>query len=112
MFYNTSVVLSHLTRQHAALRSTFHTSLDSGESYAAIHDADTAMPAVEILSDDDDLDRALYQGFNLFQEYPVRWIISENASVSAGVAFTLFVIGHHIAVDGVRNLPLILQLGF
>ena len=104
------IVISNLTKQYAALRSTFHSptdASDSMESYCAVHEAETSRPNIEMILDEDRLEQALHRGFNLFEEYPVRWVIFKKASVSvvaSKASTSLFVVGHHIALDGVNAL--------
>ena len=103
-------VISHLTKQYAALRSAFHPpedTCDSPESYCAVHEAGTSPPSIEMVFDEIRLGQALHRGFNLSEESPVRWVIFQKASASVGALKTstsLFVVGHHIALDGVSSL--------
>lgn len=103
-------VISHLTKQYAALRSTFHPptgACDSTESYVAVHEAETSPPSIEVIVDENGLEQVLHRGFNLFEEFPVRWVILQKILVSASASktsTTLFVVGHHLALDGVSAL--------
>ena len=64
-------------------------------------------PNIEVISDDKRLIQAIHRGFNLFEKFPIRWVILQNTPISAGASKTstsLFVVGHHIALDGVSAL--------
>ena len=77
-----------------------------------MHEAETSPPNIELIFDENRLEQAIHRGFNLFEEFPVRWVILQDASLSAGVSKTstsLFVVGHHIALDGVSALLLLDQ---
>ena len=75
-----------------------------------MHDAEMSSPNIELILDESRLEQALHRGFNLFEEFPVRWVILQNTPFSGGVSKTstsLFVVGHHIALDGVSTLLII-----
>ena len=100
-------VIRHLTKRHASLRSTFHppTGADgSTDSYVAVHEADTSLPNIEFVFEEKRLKQTIRQSFNLSEEFPIRWVILQkdlNSANTSTFSTTLFVVGHHIAVDGV-----------
>ena len=105
-----NAIIGHLTKQHAAVRSTFHPptgACDSLESYIAVHEAEKSPPNIEVIFDERSMEQAVHRGFNLFEEFPVRRVVLQNTPVSAGTSKTsvsLSVVGHHIALDGVSAL--------
>lgn len=88
------------------LRTTFHldsSSDDIVDSYMAIHCASEARQNIEIVTDPKKLHKVLRQGFDLTSEYPVRWILLQDMTFENGKPrsqYTLYVVAHHIAVDG------------
>lgn len=88
------------------LRTTFHideSAQKTSQSYMAVHDAENCFQNIEIVSDDAKLQEALRRSLNLSTEFPVRWIIHQSFTVANGSlksAYTLYAMGHHIAVDG------------
>lgn len=88
------------------LRTTFHideTAQKTSQSYMAVHDPEGCFQNIEIVSDDRSLQLALRRSLDLSTEFPVRWIVHQNFTVVNGslkAAYTLYAMGHHIAVDG------------
>lgn len=88
------------------LRTTFHidgTAQDMSQSYMAVHDPDACFQNIEIVADDTKLAELLRQPFDLSKQFPVRWIIYTHLAVIKGrlqTTYTVYAMGHHIAVDG------------
>lgn len=88
------------------LRATFHiddSANDFSQSYMAIHDPATSFQNVDIVSDEAKLQLALRSPFDLSTEFPVKWIVHQQMSYANGAlqtAYTIYAMGHHIAVDG------------
>ena len=60
-----------------------------------------------MIFDDNDLENVLHRGFNLSEEFPIRWVILRKTLDSIAnpkISTTLFVIAHHITIDGVSNV--------
>lgn len=98
--------IQHLGCQNDVLRATIHideNANDISQSYMAIHDASESFQNIEIISDDGKLQQALRKPFDLSKEFPVKWIVHQQLSyVTGGVntSYTIYAMGHHIAVDG------------
>ncbi|KAL2182237.1 non-ribosomal peptide synthetase [Thermothelomyces heterothallicus CBS 203.75] len=101
-----------LTPRHAMLRSTFHVE-DSGagaddfeKAYMAVHTAETAFPDIEMIdhSQTSGSNLTWRRGFDLSTQFPIRWVICTDTSPRGqglpGPTCALYVVGHHIAVDG------------
>lgn len=88
------------------LRTTFHLDHASGDinqSYMAVHSPARSFQKFEIIQDQDGVLSALRQSFDLSTQFPVRWVILQKLSTNNGVLRThhdLYIVGHHIAVDG------------
>jgi hypothetical protein len=58
---------------------------------------------IQVVYDKERLHTALRDGFNLSISFPVRWVISVKTQITGGQlkhSYSLFLVGHHIAVDG------------
>ncbi|XP_044717203.1 AMP-binding enzyme domain-containing protein [Hirsutella rhossiliensis] len=88
------------------LRTTFHmdgTAQDMSQSYMAVHDSTDCIQNAEIMGDDAKLAQALRRPFDLSKEFPVRWVIHQHFASNEGFlksSYTVYAMGHHIAVDG------------
>ncbi len=88
------------------LRTTFHidsSAQDMSQSYMAIHDVACSTQNVQIISDEAKLAMELRQPFDLSTQFPMRWIIQPRFVVTNGnlkTAYTVYAVGHHIAMDG------------
>lgn len=104
-------VIHRLVEQHQMLRATYHmdsASDDIGQSYMAVHCSEDRMNNVLIIHDESRLNATIRKPFRLSEEYPVRWVILHEMFSAGRVLQTkcsLHVVGHHIAVDGVRRIP-------
>ena len=68
-----------------------------------MHEAVKSPPNIEVTFDEGSMEQAIHRGSNLFEEFPVRWVVLQNTPVAAGISkasMSLFVVGHHIALDG------------
>lgn len=89
------------------LRTTFHVDPDTDDmakSYMAVHD-DSSVQEVEVIVDETKLHAALRRPFQLSSQFPVRWVIRMELACAGGGAvlrnsYSVFAVGHHIAVDG------------
>ncbi len=90
------------------LRTTFHMDMsDVEKAYMAVQTSKMARPEIEIVhqAQSSGFNPAWRRGFDLSKQFPVRWIISMDYSAReqslTGPSYTLYAVGHHIAVDGV-----------
>ncbi|KAI1120014.1 non-ribosomal peptide synthetase [Nemania abortiva] len=92
--------------QHPMLRTTFHLDSDSDDisrSYMAVHSSATSAQDVQVVYDSARLYSILRGDFNLSISFPIRWVIFAETRVVDGKlkhSYSLFLVGHHIAVDG------------
>lgn len=88
-----------LTERHSVLRSVI--SVLNNKAHVEEHDAQMAEPVVRIVFretfsiTENSITNFLRQPFNLRSEYPARWVVLQDAST-----YRLFLVAHHIAVDG------------
>ncbi|KAJ6487589.1 non-ribosomal peptide synthetase [Mycena sanguinolenta] len=88
-----------LTTRHGILRSTFHQDRNIlAQPFVAEWAAHSAQPSVQVLSKPTPtaLKSGLRSPVDLSSQFAVRWIISEGES-----AIDLYLVAHHIAVDGI-----------
>ncbi|KAL9117893.1 MAG: hypothetical protein Q9187_005564, partial [Circinaria calcarea] len=88
-----------LTRQHGILRCTFN--ISDALPHIQEHDPNTACPMIQIITKAKDdigsqaIASALRHGFDLFHEYPARWLVVQQTSMTL-----LYLVAHHVALDG------------
>lgn len=107
-YENTSQVINDLAQQHDMLRTTFHfdhASGDISQSYMAVHTTGSdSFQNFEIVQEQASLVAALRRSFNLSSQFPVRWVIMQKMSMdnhgALQIGYDLYVVGHHIAIDG------------
>ncbi|KAB2573376.1 Hybrid PKS-NRPS synthetase TAS1 [Lasiodiplodia theobromae] len=91
--------IRRLTERHSVLRSVI--SVLDGKAHVEEHDPQAAEPVVRIVFcesssvTESSVTTILRQPFNLREEYPARWVVLQDAST-----YRVFLVGHHIAVDG------------
>ncbi|CAK5278794.1 unnamed protein product [Mycena citricolor] len=91
-----------LTARHGILRSTFHGNKSVlSRPFVAEWDAQSALPSVRIVAEPKTaiakmhLQKLLHQAVPLSEEFAVRWLVVELQG-----AIEVYVIAHHIALDG------------
>ncbi|CAK5263677.1 unnamed protein product [Mycena citricolor] len=91
-----------LTARHGILRSTFHGNKSVlSRPFVAEWDAQSALPSVRIVVEPKTviakmhLQKLLHQAVPLSEEFAVRWLVVELQG-----AIEVYVIAHHIALDG------------
>ncbi|CAK5278577.1 unnamed protein product [Mycena citricolor] len=91
-----------LTARHGILRSTFHGNKSVlSRPFVAEWDAQSALPSVRIVAGPKTaiakmhLQKLLHQAVPLSEEFAVRWLVVELQG-----AIEVYVIAHHIALDG------------
>ncbi|KAF9528634.1 amino acid adenylation domain protein [Crepidotus variabilis] len=94
--------INTLTRRHALLRSTFHEADDKHDRpFIAEWDPNSAMPVLEIVTKpktpqaEAKVQSILRTAVDLSSTFAVRWVV-----VLKGAETELFLVSHHIALDG------------
>ncbi|KAJ2978579.1 hypothetical protein NQ176_g3735 [Zarea fungicola] len=75
----------------------------TSQSYMAVHDPESCFQNIEVVVDNKRLQEALRRSIDLSSDFPIRWVVHQNLTVIKGnpeSAFTVYAVGHHIAVDG------------
>ncbi|KAF7351469.1 Polyketide synthetase [Mycena sanguinolenta] len=97
-----------VTTRHGILRSTFHEDRNMlARPFVAEWEAHSAKPSVQVLSKPTvtALNSALRSPVELSSQFAVRWIISESEATT-----DLYLVAHHIAVDGISMSVLSAEL--
>ncbi|KAI1318605.1 non-ribosomal peptide synthetase [Xylariaceae sp. FL0255] len=98
--------IHNISCQHPMLRTTFHVdphSADISKSFMAVHNGAASVQDIQIAYDSARLHDLLRSGFDLSISFPVRWVISIKTQIEQGKIkhwYSIFLVGHHIAVDG------------
>ncbi|CAG8723241.1 45035_t:CDS:2, partial [Gigaspora margarita] len=99
----------NLISRYGLLRSTFHDKDDDGKPskcYRREYPADQAKNVVHLMMTPVDIDELVKKPFKLEKSYPIRfYIVMDQVKLN----YKLFIIGHHIVIDGIANYSLLLD---
>ncbi|KAL1924342.1 uncharacterized protein VTP21DRAFT_7377 [Calcarisporiella thermophila] len=97
-------VIRSLVRRHGILRSLFYDDPKTLKCFVKEFSPDDNIPSIQVYPTalpQQDLTKLIRVPFKLEKEFPVRFLISHDPDASTVRSTAIYIVGHHIALDGI-----------